>query len=89
MRGELWLEGCLGFEPRLAVSKGRFAAKMRHSGEAAMPGKSADRALSCVLHPGICLTTEGKSTGKKNPIQGSRKVPSGHDSMCRHGRRLG
>jgi hypothetical protein len=46
MRGELWLEGCLGFDPRLAMSKGKLAAKMRHSGETAMPGKSTGRAPS-------------------------------------------
>ena len=38
----------------------------------------------CVLYPGICLTTKGKA--RKNISQGSRKVPFGHDSVCRHGR---
>ena len=36
----------------------------------------------CVLYPGIRLTTEEKSTGK-NLSQGGRKLPGGHDSMCR------
>jgi len=29
----------------------------------------------CELHPGICLTTEEKA--RKNPSQGSRRVPVG------------
>ena len=41
----------------------------------------------CVLYPGICLTTEEKEHGK-NLGRGSRKVPGGHDSICRNGRLL-
>jgi len=55
--------------------------------KAAMPGKSAGRAPSLLLHPGIRLTTEKKSMGK-NFSQFSRKVPVGHDYLCRHGQLL-
>ena len=40
----------------------------------------------CVLRPGISFATEEKITGKKR--QDSRKVPDGHDSVCRHGHLL-
>ena len=51
MRVELWSEGCLGFEPRFVMSKGRLWAKMRHSGEATMPGKGVGRAVSLRVVP--------------------------------------
>ena len=35
--GLLWLEGFLGCEPRLVMSKVRLAANIRHFGEPAMP----------------------------------------------------
>ena len=55
MRGRLWLEGCLGLEPRLAISKRRLAVSCI---------QVKPPCLGRVLHPGICLTTEGKSMKK-------------------------
>ena len=53
----LWLVGCLGFEPRLAITK-----LFRHLGEATAPeggGGSAGRAAVCIkLGHGLRLTTE-------------------------------
>ena len=76
------LEGFLGFEHRLIMSK---VAKFWHSGEAVLPGISAGGL--CVIYPGIRLTTREKGTDI-NLSQGSRRVPGGHDSVCRHGHLL-
>jgi len=64
MRGELWLEGCLGFEHRLAISKGD--SRWRWGIQVKPPWLGRVRAMPhlCVLYPGICLTTEGRSTEK-------------------------
>ena len=40
----------------------------------------------CVFYPGIRLKTEEKS--REKTCQGSRKVPVGHNSVCRHGHLL-
>jgi len=43
--------------------------------------KSADRAPTCELNPGICLTTEEKV--RKNLSQGSRRMSQGSQRMIR------
>ena len=45
----------------------RLAAKFRHSGEAAMPGKSAGRAPSLRIIPWHSPHNRGKKHGEKKP----------------------
>jgi len=47
----------------------RLAAKFRHSGEAAMPGKSAGRAPSLRIIPWHSPHNRGKKHGKKNSVR--------------------
>jgi len=37
----------------------------------------------------LAFALQLKEKARENLSQGSRKVPGGHDSMCRHGRLLG
>ena len=62
-------------------------AKFRHSGEAVLPGKSTGGALSLRDIPWHWPTTTEKGMDR-NLSQGSRRVPGGHDSVCRHGHLL-
>jgi hypothetical protein len=75
--GGITVEGFLGFEPRI------FMFKVK-SGKRLPPYHGTVQAVShfCLLHPGNCLTTEEKA--RTILIHGSRQVPVGHDSMCRH-----
>jgi hypothetical protein len=51
--------------PDWSCRKLRLAVVFGHSGEAAMPGKSVGRPRRSVLHSGIRLTTEERSTERK------------------------
>jgi hypothetical protein len=55
----LWLVGCLGFEPRLAICR-KSGRQFRRSGVASTPeaGVRAVLRLCINLGPGICPTTE-------------------------------
>lgn len=80
---QLCLEGFLAFEPGLVMSKAKTCAKFRHSGAVTMPGKSADHAPSLSVIPWHSPYNSGKKHGK-SLSQGCRKVPAGHDAVCRH-----
>ena len=82
--GKLWLEGFLGFEPRVAQSqlKGRDGRSKTLVKPPHMWG-NAGRAPTFELYPRIWLTAEEKS--RKNLSHGREKVPSGHDSYRRFG----
>jgi len=83
---ERWLEGFLGFEPRLATSKFKTGGKIQALRWSA-PCLGRVRAVPrlCVLCDGNPLKTEGGKKHGENLSQGSWKVPVGHDSVYRHG----
>jgi len=70
----LWLKSFLGFEPRLIVSKARFAGKFRHVSKVVMPWGVRAVPRLCLLCPGIRLTTKEKA---RNKSQYSRKFQLG------------
>jgi len=71
------VEGFLGCELRLVITKVRLVPKMRHLGEAAVLRGVRTVPRLCLLYPGIRLKTEKKSG--KHISQDSRKLPPGHD----------
>jgi hypothetical protein len=87
----LWLVGCLGFEPRLAICREQKHATIqaRRCDRHSWGGGSGSVPRLCInLGPGTCLTTEenhGKTSGCP---KSARLISAEHDSFGRLGHRL-